>query len=189
MKDIETTYGGYRMRSRLEARWAVFFDRLGVRWIYEPEGYGLPNGQAFLPDFLLTNVGLREGKHYSQQDWSKVFIEVKPTRETADRYAETYKFFGMCAPHPLIVCISGQPFGGHPFNLAEASDDIVIEQWANPIAWDAPMFLCRCYRCHAMKFEFIEHDRMQCPFCGSQCDDGHPAIDTAIEAARAARFE
>ena len=26
VKPIETTYNGYKFRSRLEARWAVFFD-------------------------------------------------------------------------------------------------------------------------------------------------------------------
>ena len=41
IKAIETRYAGYRFRSRLEARWAVFFDTLGLKWQYEPEGYEL----------------------------------------------------------------------------------------------------------------------------------------------------
>ena len=41
MKAIQTEYKGYLFRSRLEARWAVFFDACGVRWEYEPEGYDL----------------------------------------------------------------------------------------------------------------------------------------------------
>lgn len=32
IKPIETKYKGYRFRSRLEARWAVFFDALGISW-------------------------------------------------------------------------------------------------------------------------------------------------------------
>jgi hypothetical protein len=52
MKAIETRYRGFRFRSRLEARWAVFFDRLGIRWAYEPQGY-LVNGRPYLPDFEL----------------------------------------------------------------------------------------------------------------------------------------
>ncbi len=39
MKPIETKYKGCRFRSRLEARWAVFFDALGIKWRYEPEGF------------------------------------------------------------------------------------------------------------------------------------------------------
>lgn len=53
MKAIETKYKGYRFRSRLEARWAVFFDAIGFDWQYEVEGYHLPNGKMYLPDFYL----------------------------------------------------------------------------------------------------------------------------------------
>lgn len=50
IKPIETQYKGYRFRSRLEARWAVFFETLGCSWEYEPEGFDL-NGLYYLPDF------------------------------------------------------------------------------------------------------------------------------------------
>ena len=43
LKAIQTEYKGYRFRSRLEARWAVLLDELGVKWEYEPEGYDLGN--------------------------------------------------------------------------------------------------------------------------------------------------
>lgn len=49
---IETHYAGCRFRSRLEARWAVFFDALDVEWEYEPQGFELPSGR-YLPDFWL----------------------------------------------------------------------------------------------------------------------------------------
>ena len=41
LRAIQTEYKGYLFRSRLEARWAVFFDACGVDWEYEPEGYDL----------------------------------------------------------------------------------------------------------------------------------------------------
>ena len=53
MKAIETRYKGYRFRSRLEARWGVFFDALGLDWEYEPEGYDLGSAGWYLPDFLI----------------------------------------------------------------------------------------------------------------------------------------
>lgn len=56
MKAIETQYKGYRFRSRLEARWAVFFDALGIEWEYEPEGYDLGEAGWYLPDFFI-NLG------------------------------------------------------------------------------------------------------------------------------------
>ncbi len=51
MKVLQTRYGGCHFRSRLEARWAVFFDKIGVRWEHEPEGFELSNGELYLPDF------------------------------------------------------------------------------------------------------------------------------------------
>ena len=55
IKAIETQYKGYRFRSRLEARWAVFFDALGLAWEYEPEGFELGGGVRYLPDFRVTH--------------------------------------------------------------------------------------------------------------------------------------
>jgi hypothetical protein len=55
LKAIETVYKGYRFRSRLEARWAVFFDALDIRWEYEKEGYDLGPAGWYLPDFWLPD--------------------------------------------------------------------------------------------------------------------------------------
>ena len=63
IKAIETSYNGYRFRSRLEARWAVFFDKAGIRYFYEHEGYDLGD-EYYLPDFYLPDFDL--------------FVEVKP---------------------------------------------------------------------------------------------------------------
>ena len=59
IKPIETVYNGYRFRSRLEARWAVFFDAAGIEYQYEPEGFELPSGNYYLPDFRIKCYGTR----------------------------------------------------------------------------------------------------------------------------------
>jgi len=56
IKAIPTEYKGYKFRSRLEARWAVFFDTMGYEWVYEPEGFELENGTRYLPDFIIDNT-------------------------------------------------------------------------------------------------------------------------------------
>src|SRR5699024_1000503 len=56
MKAIQTKYNGYHFRSRLEARWAIFFDALGIRYEYEAEGYVLEDGKYYLPDFWLPDL-------------------------------------------------------------------------------------------------------------------------------------
>ena len=58
IKPIETYYNGHRFRSRLEAKWAVFFDAAGIRYQYEPEGFVLSNGTYYLPDFYLPDLKL-----------------------------------------------------------------------------------------------------------------------------------
>ena len=55
---IQTHYKGYYFRSRLEARWAVFFDALHIKWEYEKEGYEFEEaGETlrYLPDFWLPD--------------------------------------------------------------------------------------------------------------------------------------
>lgn len=63
MKAIDTFYNGYLFRSRLEARWAVFFDALKIEYEYEKEGYEFSDGTRYLPDFHLPD--------------SNTFVEVK----------------------------------------------------------------------------------------------------------------
>ncbi|MBQ1293958.1 MAG: hypothetical protein IIY21_07950 [Clostridiales bacterium] len=74
MKAIETCYNGYRFRSRLEARWAVFFDALGVKYEYEPEGFELDDGTWYLPDFRVKCYGKRGDFDNEPFD---LYIEVK----------------------------------------------------------------------------------------------------------------
>lgn len=53
IKSIQTEYNGYHFRSLTEARWAIFFDELGIKYMYEPEGYEMSDGTKYLPDFYL----------------------------------------------------------------------------------------------------------------------------------------
>jgi hypothetical protein len=60
MHAIATVYKGIRFRSRLEAKWAAFFDLLGWRWAYEPLDL-----RGYIPDFHL---------HFK----NPLLVEVKP---------------------------------------------------------------------------------------------------------------
>jgi len=84
---IETRAYGCRFRSRLEARWAVFFTQAGFDWEYEPEGAALSSGN-YLCDFRVTGpTGV------------SVWVEVKPKLEQdqADdpRWAELARTSGL----------------------------------------------------------------------------------------------
>ena len=79
MKAIETEYAGCRFRSRLEARWAVFFDVAGIEWKYEDEGYEIRydhyrdeyQERWYLPDFYLPGLDFH--------------VEVKGAEEALDK--------------------------------------------------------------------------------------------------------
>lgn len=51
VKSKNTKYNGYNFRSRLEARWAVFFDAIGIKYHYEYQDFTLRSGSRYLPDF------------------------------------------------------------------------------------------------------------------------------------------
>jgi len=67
-KAIETIHKGYKFRSRLEARWAVFFDYMNYCWEYEPEGFEgeCSNGDyvKYLPDFKLYPMGKDQSYYF-----------------------------------------------------------------------------------------------------------------------------
>lgn len=119
---IETVYKGYRFRSRLEARWAVFFDELGIEYQYETEGIVLPEIGYYLPDFWLPAY--------------KIWVEIKPTAPTTFDLA-CQKCHGLaCASRTEVLMICGTPgfetnsdpsyeirvFGGEQWMIFEPND-------------------------------------------------------------------
>lgn len=98
IKPIPTRYKGYHFRSRLEARWAVFFDALGVEWQYEAEGFALPDGTKYLPDFWLPKVG------------AGCFVEIKPGPLAADEACKIKLLAD--APRRYVMAFCGSPWPG-----------------------------------------------------------------------------
>lgn len=110
MKPIETRYKGYRFRSRLEARWAVFFDALGIEWEYEPEGFELDDGTRYLPDFFVrANAASGAAKRHAGAGY---WVEIKgfgPTFQESESLARLceqtghhgYLFCGLPGEKPL----------------------------------------------------------------------------------------
>ena len=71
IKAIPTKYRGISYRSRLEARWAVFFDEIGIKYHYELEGFDL--GYVwYLPDFFLPE--------------RNAWVEIKPQKPSKEEW-------------------------------------------------------------------------------------------------------
>lgn len=54
-RHIQTYYNGIKYRSRTEARWALFFDKMGWTPDYEMEGFDV-GGEWYLPDFYVPEI-------------------------------------------------------------------------------------------------------------------------------------
>lgn len=76
----ETIYNDLRFRSRAEARWAVFFDSLGVEYMYEPYNFGFTDfagdKYGYVPDFYLPRyekyIEVKGTDDALKKDWYKI---------------------------------------------------------------------------------------------------------------------
>lgn len=177
IKAIETIYpwpDGYRFRSRLEARWAVFFDALHEPYRYEIEGIK-GDGLAYLPDFWLPR-------------W-QCFVEVKGELDIQGGRKIIMIGNQTDTDHLLVKNIgdliwSVGPKGPRPKKWAECPFCHCLS-----IVDD-----CDCDGCRADRFKYLD-----CPVCSQ--DKGikikkdkldltaTPKILQAYAAARQARFE
>jgi hypothetical protein len=155
---IETKYKGYRFRSRLEARWAVFFESLGdIKWVYEDEGYKLSDSSCYLPDFKISNRYPPEytetwsvGWVYKAQIplgcWDFLFVEIKPAPPSDEEIKKLQAIAALGKfPHAYFLC--GTPgkhtvYMVHPeFGAVEGKNGSMFEELVAHIMGDAMALL------------------------------------------------
>lgn len=151
-KGIPTEYKSYRFRSRLEARWARFFDLLGWRWEYEPVDF---NG--WIPDFAIYG-----------DCGNIVYVEVKPVTRFPKKVADKIDASG-CEDEVLIVGQTLSLNSAWDMPLGWLREYFDVEDEEHYWWWDEAVFGCwaathphysgieRVGFCHA---EFSWHDRI-----------------------------
>ena len=128
IKAIETKYNGYRFRSRLEARWAVFFDAGEFWWEYEPEGFDIPGFGYYLPDFLIQIPALREHHAFC-------YVEIKPN--DGKSYENYKKMLGeLCDNKTVASLFIGPPDVGKWQTFTFTSEG-QIDKYSNGM-WHIP---------------------------------------------------
>ena len=149
IKAIETKYNGYKFRSRLEARWAVFFDAANIKYEYEPEGYELADNERYLPDFYLPD--------------EDIFVEVKAPRESAFFEIKKAIKFVKSANKPLLILS----------NLPDTSHAI----WFYPALYYHPVTCC--VHCHYCFFNvwYDDDDKQQIALVRDFCDPINVPLD------------
>ena len=180
---LPTRYGGILYRSRTEARWAVFFDHLGINALYEPEGYDLGNGIWYLPDFLLPDLDL--------------FVEVKGEApepheiEKARRLAE--------GTGKLVLIVVGPPAALRGILFPEPADDLTPPPFNVSFAKCRWPFGCETFgltKCwvgdeiEGWSFEPLPLSACKRPaLCGEHDTPSGHGLEAAIEASANERFE
>lgn len=198
VRAIETRFAGCHFRSRLEARWAVFFDAVGIRWHYEPEGYELPSGR-YLPDFSLPELDLH--------------FEVKP--DALQHRVNDERWWDFAHAVGTIVIAYGMPrpsdnkaWGSHSSDgwmeeishwgdqCIDVGDGFMRESGApcRRVGWDNGRAFTICRRCDRIGITFEGRlERLPCGGCDDldprrdNCDD--PRLLAAYTAAHSARLE
>jgi hypothetical protein len=89
IKSIPTRYKTFRFRSRLEARWAVFFDVLGIEWRYESRSVDL-GWCLYIPDFWLPQY--------------RMYAEVKPDDFRSEELVKVTTLVAKTNEECLLLC-------------------------------------------------------------------------------------
>jgi hypothetical protein len=192
IKAIETWYAGHRFRSRTEARWAVFFTNLRLRWEYERQGFLVGDEQRpYLPDFYLPDLGLwleikpvqapnvddLEHRPLGLRNWEDFAAQVA----TEWDHDKTAMLVGPI-PDPADVDKSGPPQAGRWYDPGI----VILGDWH--YAWCA----CPSGRHFDIQFE-ARSGRIECGcprvLDGRLQSGNHAAILNAYATARSARFE
>lgn len=173
---IPTVYKGYRFRSRLEARWAVFFDKAGIEWDYEPEGYDLGELGWYLPDFYLKNV------HMRSDESPGIWIEIKPVTPSDFEVEKLEKLVdGLEAKGALLI--------GAPTGEVDAKGEHAYHMEISHDCHDICMDFFKCGSCGSVKIDFLDSHNFHCKSCDEKSSTHHDDLLMAYEASKQADFK
>ena len=193
---IETVFDGYRFRSRLEARWAVFFKTAGIRYIYEPECFRLPSGKLYLPDFYLPDVNM-----WTTEDKGGIYVEVKPPGSNFNPYENQHLFELSLITDRSALLIEGMPAVWHTFFSAEGDGHYEYTSVTHEKQyWSFGMRFARCYECRRVRVQYgyyrvAYENGLYCEYCLNQlgvkspCNAAHSSLVAAVYVARSYRFD
>jgi hypothetical protein len=178
LKVIETRHNGYHFKSRLEARWSIFLDHLGITWEYEKEGF-VVNGTCYLPDFWI---------HYNPWDsqvqgWG-FWLEIKPVPLNDSQVKLLADLARLSGHRTYAICGSPMPgqFTVYMFDHHREKEPASIPMVAGGTLIEKPYG----------EFGEVDIDILwggkTFGFPGTHKSLSQGTLETALEAARSARF-
>lgn len=100
---LPTPFNGVWYRSRLEARWAMFFQLLDSKALYEFESFDL-DGTPYVPDFWMPEVKTLDTRGADEEG---VYVEIKPTTPTDEENRKCALLSN--ATNKRVVLLYGEP--------------------------------------------------------------------------------
>lgn len=183
---IQTYYRGTYYRSRIEARWAVFFDVLGLKHEYEPDKFELPN-RRYIPDFRVFTGACCD----HQQD---VFLEVKGPPPTPDELSKLRDFSNVVGYNRALLVYGGI----RDYTLMDASADRIGWYWTQcPFCGSFCASWWRDFHpnCHPLEdfmcpegIVILQQADIGCFFFKIPRPES-PSVNIAMSVAQSARFE
>jgi ribosomal protein S27E len=187
VKAVETRYQGYRMRSRAEARFAVFLDALGVTWEYEIETADLGTHGWYLPDFWLPGL--------------KAWIEIKGADPTFKEQQKA-RALAIQSRNPVYIFYGGMGVptraDGVYFRVGSGTRALAYGaiphcDWTRLPYPNYSFVWVECRTCQAVDIigvgPALEVTKPICSCSQSVLTPSGPRLRTAYDVARSARFE
>lgn len=103
IKSIPTEYDGIMYKSKLEAKWALFFDLINIQHWYEGVQWLGDDGATYTPDFMILN-GISRG---DTNHLKYPFIEIKPIAPSANFLRKVLNARDI-SKSDLFICV-GEP--------------------------------------------------------------------------------
>lgn len=175
IKAIETSYKGYKFRSRIEARFALLFDVMGIDWDYEPEGFELPSGW-YLPDFFVRYPP--DSPQSKQHHGAGYWVEIKgatPTEKEIQLCIELAEH----TTHKAWIYYNGIGSNGRAFEAQRKKESIMPEGAKNLLSLGESI----------MRSREAGEIRFSAPIHCCASIDAMDDFDRALTFARSARFE
>lgn len=154
---VKTTYKGMEFRSKLEAKYARCFDKLGIKWVYEERNYMFDDGTCYAPDFYFPELDM--------------FFEVKGIMDDKSKHKI------ICLRNEGECVIVGGP-DGHMTLYDGKQRDLLLHEpdFEDDDDWD----ICwngYCINCHRHIF-VNAWGSYACPACGFYKGNGNELPDT-----------
>jgi hypothetical protein len=170
---LEVIYKDHRFQSTLEAKWAVFFDTLGISFECKKEVF-VYDDQPYCPTFWLPE--------------QKCWVDVRAERSGNEVDARAMKLASVT--RQLVYLFFGEvPLPEPTDGKGECIDAYFWDE--DEVRYDKPYWWCECFSCHSVGICFNGWtERLPCCHAERRLPNlASPRLIEAYTAARSALFE